>query len=146
LLSSNVFQFDFDFDEWPGTHENDGEYLRPYNESIFNIRQHYKTVFPEEEFDPSEKEDGTSKVADSGKIYKIRYTINLLPILGNHILVDPVTKERHEVNADTKLMSTCTESEELSLFNAPSLQDVIQFKWDQYGFRHHMVGFCFHVL
>ena len=38
LLNSNVFQFSFDYDEWPGTHTNDGEYIRPYNESIFNIR------------------------------------------------------------------------------------------------------------
>lgn len=51
LLDSNVFQYEFDYDEWPGIHTNDGEYVRPYNDSIFNIRKHYKTVFPEREFD-----------------------------------------------------------------------------------------------
>ena len=94
LLASKVFQFEFDYDEWPGTHDNDGEYIRPYNESIFNIRQHYKTVFPEDEFEPTTNEDGSSKVTDSGKIFKIKYIINLVPFLGQHIIVDQKTGER----------------------------------------------------
>jgi hypothetical protein len=81
LLKSDIFRFDFDFDEWPGTHPNDSDQSRPYNESIFNIRQHYSTVFPEPEFEEATNEDGSMKdpSIDSSKIYKIKYSINLLP-------------------------------------------------------------------
>jgi len=56
LLNSNVFQFTFDYDEWPGNHKNDEECIRPYNHSIFKLRHHYKSVYPEQEF-CGEKED-----------------------------------------------------------------------------------------
>ena len=86
LLNSQVFSFDFDFDEWPGTHTNEDTYIRPYNESIFHIRKHYKTVFPEEDFDDFRDEDGSAKEKiDTSRIYKIKYTINLLPQIGTHI-------------------------------------------------------------
>ena len=38
LLESEVFYFQFDFDEWPSTHTDDETYYRPYNGNIFNIR------------------------------------------------------------------------------------------------------------
>ena len=101
-------------------------------------------MFPEEEFDEP-NDDGSSK-QDSGKIYKIRYTLNMVPILGNHIIIDSKSGSRTELNSDLRLMQTCTDSEELSMFKASALQDVIQFKWDQYGFRHHMIGCCMHIL
>lgn len=41
LLNSQVFSKTFDFDEWPGTHTNKELYLRPYNDSIFNLRDSY---------------------------------------------------------------------------------------------------------
>jgi hypothetical protein len=47
LLESNVFNYEFDLDEWPSTHINNEVYLRPYNENIFQLRKHYTTVFPE---------------------------------------------------------------------------------------------------
>jgi hypothetical protein len=50
LFHSNVFNYEFDFDEWPSNHTNPTEDLRPYNESIFMLRKHYTTVFPEEEY------------------------------------------------------------------------------------------------
>ena len=31
LLESNIFNYEFDFDDWPSTHNNDAEELRPYN-------------------------------------------------------------------------------------------------------------------
>jgi hypothetical protein len=60
LLNSDVFTFEFDYDEWPMTHNNDERMIRPYNYSIFAIRQHYLTTFPDkslermpDQFDPS---------------------------------------------------------------------------------------------
>jgi len=60
LLDSEVFSFNFDFDEWPGSHYNDEEVIRPFNVNIFQIRKHYRTIFPEPEFesmDAAEEED-----------------------------------------------------------------------------------------
>ena len=57
--------------------------MRPYNNSIYSIRQHYKTVFPEEEFD--ELSDKPGEEISSEKIFKIRYYINLLSMVGQHV-------------------------------------------------------------
>ena len=35
LLTSNVFTIECDFDEWPGSHPNDEEIIKPYNKSLF---------------------------------------------------------------------------------------------------------------
>lgn len=72
LFDCKIFQLEFDFDEWPGTHTNDETYLRPYNGSIYEIRNHYQTVFPEEEFQEA------AENVQSDKVYKIKYTLNLL--------------------------------------------------------------------
>lgn len=125
LLNSQVFSFDFDYDEWPGTHTNEDTYIRPYNESIFHIRKHYKTVFPEEEFDDFRDEDGQAKEKiDTSRIYKIKYTINLLPQIGCHI--EMVTDESGKVtptyfNQESDLMKIIATSEELEIFNCTSL-------------------------
>lgn len=52
LLQSNVFCIEFDYDEWPGNHTDDTACIRPYSESIFHLRYHYETVFPEAKFAP----------------------------------------------------------------------------------------------
>jgi hypothetical protein len=50
LLESEIFIYRFDLDEWPSTHTNNETTIRPYNRSIFNLRQHYLTTFPEPGF------------------------------------------------------------------------------------------------
>lgn len=84
LFDSKVFTFDFDYDEWPSTHVDDEMYMRPYNESIYSIRQHYETVFPEEDLAPL----GDNPDISSEKIFKIRYSINLLSMVGQHVKFD----------------------------------------------------------
>ena len=87
LLESNIFSFPFDFDEWPSTHANPAEEVRSYNQGIFNLRYHYKDVFPEPDFDAheiSEKLDDT----DSTKMHKIAYKINILPMIDEHVVED----------------------------------------------------------
>jgi hypothetical protein len=88
-----VFSWSFDLDEWPTSHFNEEELIRPMNESIFQIRKHYRTVFPENEFrimDDEEEEGGGS----SGKMFKIKFSINLLPKVGAyyHKKQDPYTR------------------------------------------------------
>ena len=47
LLDSNVYNMEFDFDEWPSTHTNNQSFLKPYNNSIFELRNKYSQIFPE---------------------------------------------------------------------------------------------------
>lgn len=49
LLECNVFNFSFDYDDWPSSHFNDSEGSKPYNGSVFDIRykQTYTDLFPE---------------------------------------------------------------------------------------------------
>jgi len=123
LLNSKIFFYEFDYDEWPGTHSNDtgGEPLsRPYTGSLFEIRKHYRTCFPEEEFEDIVNEDGMTKEGlATDKIYKIKYTINLLPIIGTH--VDTDNGEKTIKNSDVSFCDDCANSDELDIFNAPSL-------------------------
>ena len=79
LLDSNVFIFNFDFDDWPTSHPNNEECLRPYNfDSIINIRSHYRLVFPEKQF-----RDHSERL--KGKVNKISFSINFLPMMGMHV-------------------------------------------------------------
>lgn len=55
LLNSQVFTRKFDFDEWPSSHTNEDTALRPYNGSMFAVRDAYKAVFSEEEFNTIEE-------------------------------------------------------------------------------------------
>jgi len=43
LMKSNVFNFTFDFDEWPSSHHDDSNCSKPYNGSVFDIR--YKETY-----------------------------------------------------------------------------------------------------
>ena len=78
-MNSQVFLFEFDFDEWPMTHYNRSTVFRAYNESVFAIRQHYLSTFPESSFARMVDIDDPLYHLDSSKIYKIDYSINLLP-------------------------------------------------------------------
>jgi hypothetical protein len=63
----------FDYDNWPGNHTNDEECIRYYKGSFYQLHNNYELVFPEAEF---AKEDN---VEDSSKVFKIKFSINLLP-------------------------------------------------------------------
>ena len=47
LIKSNIFNYTFDFDQWPGTNANTERRLVPYNDSIFKLRNHYQNLFPD---------------------------------------------------------------------------------------------------
>ena len=126
LLGSNVFTYQFDYDEWPGTHVNDEELMKPYNDSIFKLRNNYSEIFAGDDFAPLEDEDeedggqGKPKKYDSGKIYKIQYSVNLLPMLGLFVETetDPYSGEKTVdiVNPETNFLGKCSEAEEIEMF------------------------------
>jgi hypothetical protein len=138
LFDCKVFSFDFDYDEWPSTHTNEEMYMRPYNYSIYSIRQHYKTVFPEEELDPVEENSDIS----SEKIFKIRYSINLLSMVGQHVVFRKGQKEI--MNNQISFLDMCTDTSELDMFSSQGLKDIIEFKWSTYGFKFHLMGSLIH--
>ena len=50
ILESRIFQVEFDFDQWPSTHSENERLIRAYNQPLFKLREHYKTIFPEPRF------------------------------------------------------------------------------------------------
>lgn len=135
IFQSQIFQVVFDFDSWPGNHTNDEECIRQYKKSFYQLHNNYETVFPEAEF---AKED---KIEDKSKVFKIKYCINLLPQIDFYITDDGKWK-----NQDINLMSLCADSEEIEIFQAASLQQLIDFKWVSYGRYHHFFGCMMHIL
>lgn len=47
ILESKIFRYQFYFDEWPSTHYNNNEAVKPYNGTVFELRQNYNSLFPE---------------------------------------------------------------------------------------------------
>ena len=94
-------------------------------------------------------DDGTIKESiDSSKIFKIKYSINLLPQIGTHILLEEQhdgQKTKRLMNQDVNFMRIVSQSSELEIFNTLSLKDLIDFKWNQFGMRHHLVGCMMHM-
>jgi len=56
LFNSNVFNYTFDFDEWPPTNADTRKISQPYNGSIFDLRQSYAKIFPEQFMKDQERE------------------------------------------------------------------------------------------
>ena len=81
---------------------------------------------------------------DSSKIYKIKYTINLLPNIGLHIVTGQDGKK--EIVKGSPLLKSVANSEELDIFNTKLIKDYIKFKWEGQGMRHHLVGTIFHFI
>jgi hypothetical protein len=82
--------------------------------------------------------DGRKQLIEANKIFKITYSINILPGLGEY------QKDGVSYNEDTNLMGLLNASEELDIFGTKSVLELIQFKWEEYAMRHHMVGMILH--
>jgi hypothetical protein len=146
LLASNVFCVVFDFDMWPGNHNDDEECIRAYNGSFFDIRFSYNSIFPE--FVPLEQQEedasnGDDEGEDKRKISKIKYSINLLAQVSMYMEDNESSVEI--INEEITLMGLCGDTEELEIFETDALQQVIQFKWDKYGRNHHLLGCLMHM-
>lgn len=48
------------------------------------LRKHYTTVFPEEEFQFMDLSDQKQQM---DKIYKIKYSLNMLPFISRHVVI-----------------------------------------------------------
>lgn len=140
LFNSQIFAFQFDYDEWPSTHTDDNSYMRPYNGSIFDLRKKYEEIFYEPHFLVN---DELEDLIDSSKLYKVSYTVNMLPTLSEYIVQD-ADGNREIINEGIDLVNECIESDELAIFDSENFQQIIVFKWDQFGKFLHMRGCFFH--
>lgn len=130
LLNSDIFCYKFDCDEWPSTHTDDQTYMRPYNKSIFDLRANYSSVFPEEHLQLDVTKAGDEEVIiDSSKVYKISYKVNLLPVISEHVHLDPSTGEFVFRNQGVSLLAHASDSDELEIFESENYQSLLVFKW-----------------
>ena len=107
LMASSVFTHTFHFHTWPQVHTNDVQVLRPFNGCFFDLRYSYKTIFPEEQFEPIENQK-----LDKTKIQKIEYSVNLLCKIGQFI-----NKDGKMENSEISLMELLSETEEICMFD-----------------------------
>jgi hypothetical protein len=142
---SKIFKISFDYDDWPGNHTDDSYEIRPYNGSFFYVRDYYTEVFPEEKFESIEGKNVVDK-----QVFKIKYSINILPSIGEHVISEDVDNdgvfEESIEHEDVSLVNLFQETEEVDIFDAECIQETIQFKWDTYGERFHMFGFFMHCV
>lgn len=115
LLGSKIFSFNFDFDEWPSTHEDSSKYSRPYNDSIFNLRYCYRNIFPEDKFSIKSVAESL-EVLDSTKVFKINYKINILPMVDEHVIEDE-NGNNVIYNGGYSFLETCMKSDQLDIFD-----------------------------
>ena len=109
MIASNIFCYSFDYDDWPSTHINDSVLVRPFNGNSLDLRAAYNEVFSEEIFKALTEEE--EELYSSNKIHKIRYRINMLPVLGEY-MVHTGPKEKHLVNRGLSLMNQLIDAAE----------------------------------
>jgi hypothetical protein len=132
LLKSDVFNFAFDYDEWPSSHFDDTDVSKPYNGSIFDIRSRktYKSLFPE--IEDMNDEDNVDEKGRKRQMYKIRYTANLLPRLANHVGYrenDRGQLQKVSINPGICILYLCVNCGDLTVFETDSIKELIEFKW-----------------
>lgn len=75
LFCSDIFEYEYEDDEWPASHTCEHKSIKPYNAALFNLRKHYANVFPELPKDVGKK-------AKNSMMFKITYKVNLLGTIG----------------------------------------------------------------
>ena len=145
LFDSDVFYMTFDYDEWPSTHQESEDYMRPYNGSIFDIRKHYRQIFHEERFVVADEDNCN---IDSSKIFKVQYSINMLSILGEYVEIKKGKSgfdQKLLINEGISLMDLCTQNDQIDVFESGNFIKLLKFKWASFARSLHMVGFAAHI-
>ena len=113
----------FDFDEWPSNHTDEGTYIRPYNGSLFTLRNCYKQIFHEKKLDKIDEEN-----EDSGKVFKVIYKVNLLPQLGIHYSNHKYQENKGKlklIKPERLIMKMFAETDYMDIYNTDSVQRLI---------------------
>ena len=110
--------------------------MRPFNGSMFQLNTKYQEVFSNL---VSSEEEQTEKInkPKKRKVYKIKYTLNLLPT---------TTFKDGTCNRLNDLMDKFAETEELEIFNSKVVKDFYAYQWEGYGKVVHLIGATLHLL
>ena len=76
LFESRVFDAEIDCEQWPGQSFNTEKQFKPFNGSIFKVREYYDSTFPEVSAQDKAKwklEEAGKLKGDDAKTYKIKY-------------------------------------------------------------------------
>jgi hypothetical protein len=128
LFQSDIFCHQFDCEDWPAIHFDSGKYTVPYNSSVFDIKHKYQEVFGYLH---------SSKASKDGKVYKIKYTMNLLPC---------VTYQDGACEGVNDLLDCLIGSEEHCMFETKIVKDFFDFQWNSYAKFLHFYGAAVHFL
>jgi hypothetical protein len=52
--------------------------------------------------------------------------------------------EIETVTPKMDFLEEANQSDELGIFDTDAMSDLIEFKWNEFSFRFHMIYFCFH--
>lgn len=160
LFQSEILNYHFDFDEWPATSLNQETKMKPYSGSLFGLRFEFPTIYPQlykenlafEKKNSGEVEKkniiqrflawigdlvGTVTHLPIGhheeeKVYKIKYSLNILPSLND--------------GCEGDLMEAIIGTDENEIFISEAVMDMVDYKWDTYAFKTHMIGAVFHLI
>ena len=75
--------------------------MKPYNDSIFELRHKYFSIFPETKLAPIDNDDEL----DQQSIFKINYYVNLLPTTGEHVAKVKVGKNKYKYSSVNTIMT-----------------------------------------
>jgi len=53
--------------------------------------------------------------------------------------------KKEVVNNEVSLLRICSDTKNLDLIDTETMQEVIDFKWTEFGFAHHLIGLMFHA-
>lgn len=145
LLQSDIFEHTFELESWPAIHTDPESRMKPYSGSVFQLKDQYNNVFhdvPDVAPSSSLNSSMRKRKEDSGenikqKFYKIKYTLNTLPMC---------TYEDGKCKNLDGLMDALAETDELSLFEAKVVNDYYDFMWNMYAKHIHYFGACVHFI
>jgi len=66
------------------------------------------------------------------RVYKIKYSLNVLPSMNDFCKDD--------------LMEAIIRTDENDVFISEAVMDMVDFKWQKYAFKRHMIGAFFHII
>lgn len=132
LLRSDIFCHPIEAEDYPLIHTNSDTFNMPFNSSIFQLRGTYDKVFGK----MLDEDQGNLK---EKKMYKIKYTLNLLP----KVTYKPGSDESTGMN---ELMELLGNTSELEIFRSKVIEDFFNFQWDNYAKHLHYYGASVHLV
>ena len=100
-----------------------------------------------------EEDDEEGSQDKTKKVYKIKYQVNLLPMVGayyyknNNLYTGESTSYimNEEINLLEVLCAHCGDEDAIDIFTTQTILDMMNFKWDNFAFKFHVFGLVYHL-